>query len=288
MVDILRLVGGVICAAGPGLAPADRKMYALRDVTGTVESIPLIASSIMSKKIAEGTDALVLDVKVGTGAFMTDIGRARVLAETMVGLGERAGVRTTALLTAMDTPLGQTAGNAVEVAEAIDVLAGRGPEDLVEITLALAREMLALAGVDADPDAVRHDGRALAAWRAMVSAQGGDPGAPLPEAAEHEVIVAPRTGYLRRLDALALGVAVWRLGAGRARKEDAVSATAGIRMLAKPGDEVTEGQPLLQLAIDGSPSDPRVAAAREALSGAYDIGPEPPPPAPLVIDRITA
>ena len=288
MIDILCRVGGVICAAGPSLVPADRKMYALRDVTGTVESIPLIASSIMSKKIAEGTDALVLDVKVGTGAFMSDVGQARLLAETMVGLGEAAGVRTTALLTAMDTPLGRTAGNAVEVAEAVEVLAGRGPDDLVEITLALAGEMLALAGIDADPDAARHDGRALAAWRAMVAAQGGNADAPLPEATEHGVIVAPRSGYLTRLDALALGVAVWRLGAGRARKEDSVSATAGIRMLAKPGEEVVAGQPLLELAIDGSPDDPRVTAAREALTGAFDIGPQPPPPAPLIIDRITA
>jgi thymidine phosphorylase len=288
MLDVLRRVGGVICAAGPGLAPADRKLYALRDVTGTVESIPLIASSIMSKKIAEGTGALVLDVKVGSGAFMADVGQARQLAETMVGLGEAAGVRTTALLTAMDTPLGEAAGNAVEVSEAVDVLAGRGPHDLVEVTLALAREMLLLTGIDTDPDTVRHDGRALASWRELVAAQGGDPDARLPEAAEHDVIVAPRSGYLRRLDARAVGVAVWRLGAGRARKEDAVSAIAGIRCLAKPGDAVAEGQPLLDLAIDGSPRDPRVAAAREALQDAYDIGPEPPPAAPLIIDRITA
>ncbi len=288
MIDVLRRVGGVICAAGAGLVPADRKMYALRDVTGTVESIPLIASSIMSKKIAEGTDALVLDVKVGTGAFMSDVGHARLLAETMVRLGEAAGVRTTALLTAMDAPLGDTAGNAVEVAEAVEVLAGRGPDDLVEITLALAREMVALAGIDADPDATRHDGRALATWRAMVAAQGGDADATLPVAAEHELILAPESGYLTRLDARAVGVAVWRLGAGRARKEDTVSATAGIRLLAKPGDEVQEGQPLLELAIDGRPDDARVAAARDALEGAYDIRPEPISAAPLIIDRITA
>jgi thymidine phosphorylase len=288
MLEILRRVGGVICAAGPGLAPADRKLYALRDVTGTVESIPLIASSIMSKKIAEGTSALVLDVKVGSGAFMADVGEARRLAETMVGLGEAAGVRTTALLTAMDTPLGETAGNAVEVTEAVEVLGGGGPDDLVKITLALAREMLTLAGIDADPDAVRHDGRALAVWRDMVAAQGGDADAALPVAARHEVIAAPRSGYVTRLDARAVGVAVWRLGAGRARKEDTVSASAGIRCRAKPGDEVTEGQPLLELAIDDPADEPRVAAAHEALAGAYDIGPEPPPPARLIIDRISA
>ena len=190
MIDVLRRVGGVICAAGPGLVPADRKLYALRDVTGTVESIPLIASSIMSKKIAEGTQALVLDVKVGIGAFMPDAGQARLLAETMVRLGEDNGVRTTALLTAMDTPLGRAAGNAIEVAEALDVLSGRGPEDLVTVTVALAREMLALAGVDADPDAARTDGRALATWRAMVSAQGGDPDAGLPAAADHRAVRA--------------------------------------------------------------------------------------------------
>jgi thymidine phosphorylase len=288
MIDVMRRVGGVICAAGPRLAPADRKLYALRDVTGTVESIPLIASSIMAKKIAEGTSALVLDVKVGSGAFMSDVGQARQLAETMVGLGERAGVHTTALLTAMDTPLGETAGNAIEVTEAIDVLRGGGPGDLVKITLALAREMLALAGIEADPDAVRHDGRALAVWRQMVAAQGGDPDAELPVAKAYEVIAAPRSGYLTRLDALAVGVAVWRLGAGRARKEDTVSASAGIRCRAKPGDKVTEGEPLLELAIDGSPDDPRVDAARQALVGAYDIRAEPPSATPLIIDRISA
>ena len=194
MTRVLRDVGGVICAAGPGLAPADRKLYALRDVTGTVESIPLIASSIMSKKIAEGTQALVLDVKVGTGAFMSDLGQARALAETMVQLGQANGVRTSALITAMDTPLGRAVGNAVEVEESLDVLRGEGPEDLVTITHALAREMLALAGLDADADVVRHDGRALATWRAMVAAQGGDPDATLPRATDYLAVRAPRVG----------------------------------------------------------------------------------------------
>ena len=285
MIDVLRGVGGVICAAGAGLVPADRKLYALRDVTGTVESIPLIASSIMSKKIAEGTQALVLDVKVGIGAFMPDAGQARLLAETMVRLGEDNGVRTTALLTAMDTPLGRAAGNAIEVAEALDVLSGRGPEDLVTVTVALAREMLALAGVDADPDVTRTDGRALATWRAMVSAQGGDPDAGLPAAADHRAVRAPRPGYVTRLDARAVGTAVWRLGAGRARKEDAVSATAGIWCRAKPGEPVEAGQPVLELAVD----DPaRVDGALAALAGAFEIGPEPPAHAPLILDRITA
>jgi len=285
MVRILRTVGGVICAAGPGLAPADRKLYALRDVTGTVESIPLIASSIMSKKIAEGTDALVLDVKVGGGAFMSDVGQARLLAETMVSLGHAAGVRTTALLTAMDTPLGRAVGNAVEVTEAEEVLAGGGPADLVEVTLALAREMLALAGIDADPDTVRHDGRGLRTWRAMVAAQGGDVAATLPVASLRHVVRSPSTGFVTRLDARAVGVAVWRLGAGRARKEDTVSTTAGLWCHAKPGDAVENGQPVLELAVD-DPS--RLPDALAALDGAFTIGPEPPAPVPLILDRITA
>jgi thymidine phosphorylase len=283
MTRVLQDVGGVICAAGPGLAPADRMLYALRDVTGTVESIPLIASSIMSKKIAEGTQALVLDVKVGTGAFMSDLGQARALAETMVQLGQANGVRTSALITAMDTPLGRAVGNAVEVEESLDVLRGEGPEDLVTITHALAREMLALAGVDADADAVRHDGRAMATWRAMVVAQGGDPDATLPRATDYLAVRAPESGYVTRLDARAVGNAVWRLGAGRARKEDPVSKTAGIWCRAKPGEWVEEGQPVMELAID----DPaRVPAALDALTGAFDIGPEPPPPRDLIIDYI--
>jgi thymidine phosphorylase len=283
MIAVLQRVGGVICAAGPGLAPADRKLYALRDVTGTVESIPLIASSIMSKKIAEGTKALVLDVKVGTGAFMSDLGQARTLAETMVQLGQANGLRTSALITAMDTPLGRAAGNAVEVEESLEVLQGGGPEDLVTLTHALAREMLALAGVDADADAVRHDGRALATWRAMVAAQGGDPDAALPQATDHQAIRAPQSGYVTRLDARAVGSAAWRLGAGRARKEDIVSKTAGIWCRAKPGEWVEEGQPVVELAID----DPaRVPAALDALTGAFDIGPEPPPTRDLIIDYI--
>jgi thymidine phosphorylase len=276
-------VGAVVCAAGDQLAPADRKLYALRDVTGTVESIPLIASSIMSKKIAEGSASLVLDVKVGTGAFMKEPAMARELAETMVGLGTAHGVRTVALLTDMSTPLGRTAGNALEVAESVDVLAGGGPADVVELTLALAREMLDGAGLtDVDPAAALRDGRAMDVWRRMVAAQGGDPLAALPVAAERHVVTAPASGVLTRLDALAVGVAAWRLGAGRARKEDAVSAGAGVVMFAKPGDAVREGQPLLELHAD-DPS--RFERALAALHGGYDIGGSY-TPAPLLLDRV--
>jgi thymidine phosphorylase len=278
-------VGAVICAAGHDLAPADKKLYALRDVTATVESIPLIASSIMSKKIAEGADALVLDVKTGSGAFMKDPESSRELARTMVGLGEAAGVTTVALVTAMDRPLGRTAGNAVEVAESVEVLAGGGPADVVELTLALAREMLTGAGrPDVDPADALRDGRAMDVWRRMVTAQGGDPDAPLPQPAEKHVVAAPATGTLTRLDAYALGVAAWRLGAGRARKEDPVSAAAGVTWTATVGEQVTEGQPLLELHTD----DPaRIERALEALEGAVgvDTGDEP---LPLLLDRISA
>jgi thymidine phosphorylase len=273
----------VICAAGNDLAPADKKLYALRDVTGTVESIPLIASSIMSKKIAEGSSALVLDVKVGTGAFMKDVASARSLAQTMVDLGHAHGVQTVALLTDMSTPLGRTAGNALEVAEAVEVLAGAGPADVVELTLALAREMLAAAGLsDIDPADALRDGRAMDVWRRMIIAQGGYPLAPLPVAAEKHVVTAPESGVLARLDAYGVGVAAWRLGAGRARKEDPVSPGAGVVLLAKPGDVVAQGQPLLELHSD----DPaRFGGAVVALEGGYDIGAAP-APVPLIIERM--
>ncbi len=278
----LREVGAVVCAAGDGLAPADRKLYSLRDVTGTVESIPLIASSIMSKKIAEGSAALVLDVKVGTGAFMKTVDRARELAETMVSLGTAHGVRTVALLTDMSTPLGRTAGNALEVQESLEVLAGGGPADVVELTLALAREMVAGAS-DVDPADALADGRAMDRWRAMIAAQGGAVDAPLPKARETHVVSAGSSGVLTRLDAYAVGIAAWRLGAGRARKSDPVSFGAGVVMLAKPGDAVRAGEPLLELHAD----DPaRFARALDALEGGYDIGPEPVPPLPLIIGRV--
>ena len=283
IIRVLSDTGCVICAAGDGLAPADRRLYALRDVTGTVESIPLIASSIMSKKIAEGTGSLVLDVKVGSGAFMPDLASARELAQTMVELGNAYGVKTSALLTRMDTPLGRAVGNAVEVAESVATLCGEGPADLVEVTLALATEMLALTGIDADPAAALADGRALERYRAMIAAQGGDPAAELPSAAHAEVVRAASSGWLCVLDARAVGVAAWRLGAGRARKEDPVSAAAGIICLAKPGEEVVAGQPVLQLRSD-DPS--KFGRALEALEGAIEIGPEPPEPAGLVLDRI--
>jgi len=283
MLDVLREVGCVISAAGPGLAPADRRLYALRDVTGTVESIPLIASSIMSKKIAEGTGALVLDVKVGTGAFMRAEADARLLAQTMVTLGEENGVRTAALLTRMDTPLGRAVGNAVEVEEAVATLSGQGPPDLVEVVLALAAEMLRLAGVDADPAAALAGGSALSRYRAMIAAQGGDPDAALPVARHIRTLAAPSTGFLVRLDARGAGNAAWRLGAGRARKEDPVSAAAGVLCLAKPGDWVEEEQPLLELRTD---DESRFGAALAALGDAIEIGPEGPADQPLIIDRV--
>jgi thymidine phosphorylase len=266
----LRDVGAVVCAAGAELAPADRKLYALRDVTATVESIPLIASSIMSKKIAEGAAALVLDVKVGSGAFMKTVEDARTLARTMVELGTAHGTRTVALLTDMSTPLGRTAGNALEVAESVEVLAGGGPSDVVDLTLALAREMLAGAGLaDVDPADALRNGRAMDVWRRMIRAQGGDPDAALPIAREQHIVPAPTDGVLVRLDALAVGVAAWRLGAGRARKEDPVSAAAGVIMHAKPGAAVRAGEPLLELHADDAG---RFEPALAALDGAYEIG----------------
>lgn len=274
MMAQLESVGAVICAAGAGLAPADRKLYALRDVTGTVEAIPLIASSIMSKKIAEGTGALVLDVKVGSGAFMKTLESARELARTMVDLGTDAGVRTVALVTDMSVPLGRTAGNALEVRESLEVLAGGGPSDVVDLTVALAVEMLAAADRPASEADVREalaDGRAMDKWRAMIAAQGGDVDAPLPVAKESETVVAPESGVLASLDAYAVGVAVHRLGAGRVRKEDAVQAAAGIEIHVKPGESVTAGQPLFTLHTD---TPERFARAREALQGGWTVEPE--------------
>ncbi|HET6753011.1 MAG TPA: thymidine phosphorylase, partial [Jiangellaceae bacterium] len=253
----------------------------------TVEAIPLIASSIMSKKIAEGTGALVLDVKVGSGAFMKDVDSARELARTMVDLGTDAGVRTVACLTGMDTPLGLTAGNALEVRESVEVLAGGGPEDVVELTVTLAREMLAAAGLDGgrDPADTLSDGSAMDAWRAMIRAQGGDPDVELPVATETHTVLAPADGVLTRLDALAVGVAAWRLGAGRARKEDPVQAAAGIEMHAKPGAYVRAGEPLLTLYTD---EPVRFDRALSALDGAYQIAPAGSRPdlLPLIIERV--
>lgn len=277
--------GAIICAAGSGLAPADKKLYALRDITATVDCIPLIATSIMSKKIAEGTDALILDVKVGSGAFMRNIDDARILANTMVDLGTDAGVNTVALLTDMSVPLGLTVGNALEVRESVEVLAGGGPADVVELTVALAREMLAAAGrPDADVEAALKDGRAMDKWRDMIREQGGDPDAPLPVAKHQQDVVADRDGILTDLDALKVGVASWRLGAGRARKEDPVQAGAGIEIFARPGDEVTKGQKLLTLHTD---TPDRFARALESLEGTLDISETAPAPrASVVLERI--
>ncbi|BCB80012.1 thymidine phosphorylase [Phytohabitans flavus] len=279
----LRDVGAVVCAAGDGLAPADRKLYALRDVTATVESIPLIASSIMSKKIAEGTGALVLDVKVGSGAFMKSAADARELARTMVDLGKAHDVATVALLTDMSTPLGRAVGNAVEVAEAVEVLAGGGPSDVVELTLALADEMVAAAGLAVDPSQVLKSGKAMDSWRAMIRAQGGDPQAPLPVARETETVRAERDGFVSTVDALSIGVAAWRLGSGRARKEDPVSASAGVVLHKKPGDPVRAGEPLFELRTDDAS---RIPAALAEAVGAVAVSEAAPGPRALVMERI--
>lgn len=286
MLAVLQATGGVICAAGDGLAPADRKLYALRDVTGTVEAIPLIASSIMSKKIAEGAGGLVLDVKTGNGAFMSDPVMARKLAETMVRLGNDAGVRTRALITAMDVPLGLAVGNALEVAESVEVLAGGGPADVVELTVTLAREMLDLAGITGiDPADTLRDGRAMDVWNRMVAAQGGDPFAPLPVARFEHVIRADASGIVTRMDAMPVGVAAWRLGAGRARKEDPVSPGAGITLHAKPGDAIAAGDPLMTLFTD---EEPRFNLAMDALVDAVAVGPlgSAVNRLPLIVERI--
>jgi thymidine phosphorylase len=276
-------VGAVVCAPTDGLAPADRKLYALRDVTGTVECVPLIASSIMSKKIAEGAGALVLDVKVGSGAFMKSLDDARELASALVAIGVAHGQRVTALITDMSVPLGRAVGNAVEVAESVEVLKGGGPADVVELTLALASEMLSLAGVSVDPATVLASGEAYETWARMIAAQGGDPEANLPQPKHVHVVEAPRDGVLSRLDALGVGVAAWRLGAGRARKEDPVQSAAGILCHVKPGEAVVSGAPLLELHTD---TPDAVDGALAALAGAYEITDEAPPKAPLVIETI--
>jgi thymidine phosphorylase len=284
MIQQLKDVGVFITAAGAGLAPADRKMYSFRDVIGTVECIPLIASSIMSKKIAEGTQSLVLDVKTGRGAFMKDVSRAKQLAETMVEIGNKAGVKTVALITQMDTPLGNAVGNALEVSESIDVLNGKGPQDVIEITLALAKEMLQLAGINKDPATGLKDGTALQVWKKMIIAQGGNPDIEIPVAKKKENVVATQSGYITDLDAYAIGLSAWRLGAGRAKKEDAVSKTAGIICLAKEGDYVEKDQPVLELHIDDAS---RLPLAKEALKNAFTIGAEPKEKRKIILERIS-
>jgi thymidine phosphorylase len=283
MFDQLQSVGAVICAAGSGLAPADKKLYALRDVTGTVEAIPLIASSIMSKKIAEGTGALVLDVKVGSGAFMKDLARARELAQVMVQIGQDAGVKVSALLTDMSTPLGCKIGNSLEVEESVEVLAGGGPADVVDLTVMLAEEMLRLAGKgDVDVRAALNDGRAMDKWNDLISAQGGDPKAALPKARFEHVVTATETGVLSELDALSVGIASWRLGAGRARKEDPVQFGAGIVLNKVQGESVTKGEALMTLYTD---NEERFERAMDALEGGISIGSSA-PERKLLLDRI--
>ena len=289
MLKVLQDCGAVICAAGAGLAPADKKLYALRDVTATVEAIPLIASSIMSKKIAEGTSALVLDVKTGAGAFMSDPQKAKELAHVMVGLGKRAGVKTIALVTAMDIPLGLTAGNALEVRESVEVLAGGGPADVIELTVLLAREMLEIVGItNVDPADMLKNGKAMDVWRQMISAQGGDPDAKLPTAKENLVITAQSSGTILSMDALKVGMAAWRLGAGRSRQGEAVQAGAGIQIHAKPGEVVAAGAPLYTLHTD---TPAAFARAQESLTNSVTIGDLPKDGKidrlPLVVERIT-
>jgi thymidine phosphorylase len=280
---VLDQVGGAITAAGSELAPADRRLYALRDITATVESIPLIASSIMSKKVAEGTGSLLLDVKVGNGAFMTDLGQARLLAQTMIKLGEAHGVRTAAMLTAMDTPLGRAVGNAVEVQEALDVLGGGGPDDVRDLAVAEAEAMLRLAGISGDPVKALADGRALDKFHEMIQAQGGDLSQPLARGQTLGTVSAWREGIVRRLDARAVGMASWRLGAGRSRPGETVSAAAGVICRAKPGEHVVTGQPIAELRGD----DPaRLPAAQAELAGAIEIGDDPPSATPLILERI--
>lgn len=276
--------GAVICAAGSGLAPADKKLYALRDVTSTVDCIPLIASSIMSKKIAEGTDSLVLDVKVGSGAFMKEFDKAQELARTMVDLGKDAGVNTVALLTDMSTPLGLKIGNGLEVEESVEVLAGGGPSDVVELTIALAREMLTQAGQpDADVEAALKDGRAMDVWREMIKIQDGDPDAPMPTAKHTHDVIAEEDGVLSTLDALSVGVASWRLGAGRAFQSEPVQAAAGIELFAKPGDEIKKGQKLMTLHTD---EEGRIPRALESLEGGIEIGASADVPESVILDRV--
>ena len=284
MFSQLQGVGAVICAAGSGLAPADKKLYALRDVTGTVEAIPLIASSIMSKKIAEGTGALVLDVKVGSGAFMKTLDRATELAEVMVKLGQDAGLKVSALLTDMSTPLGRKIGNSLEVEESVEVLSGGGPADVVDLTVMLAEEMLRLVGVEGDVRAALNDGRAMDKWNEMIAAQGGDPKAALPKAKHSHVVLAESDGVLEQLDALSVGVASWRLGAGRARKEDVVALGAGIELHAVQGEAVKAGQPLMTLFTD---EEDRFARALDSLDGGIKISNATPTDRVLLLGRVT-
>jgi thymidine phosphorylase len=276
--------GAAIFAAGQ-LAPADAKLYALRDITATVESLPLIASSVMSKKIAEGAGALVLDVKVGSGAFLRSESLARELAETMVALGAEHGLPTCAVLTDMNRPLGAAVGNALEVAESLEVLAGGGPADVVELTVQLAREMLELAGIDGrEPAQTLRDGTAMDRFRALIAAQGGDLSVPLPVGKYSETVTAARSGTMGDIDAMAVGLAVWRLGAGRSRPGETVQFGAGIQIHRRPGSPVAAGAPLFTLYTD---TPERFGPALDELDGGFTITDLPPVLRPLIIDRIT-
>ena len=293
---LLARTGLVLAGQSETLVPADRRLYALRDATGTVESIPLISSSIMSKKLAEGLDGLVLDVKVGRGAFMKHPEESRTLAETMVGIGRSYGTPVRALLTDMNQPLGAEVGNACEVVESVEVLRGGGPADLVEVTYRLGEEMLVLGGVAADRAAARArlqgavaSGAAFEKLVEVVEAQGGDPAvihdpSLLPVAPHHHEVPAARSGYLTRCDALDLGVAAMRLGAGRERKEDAIDPGVGLRVLAKVGDPVEKGQPLVRLAWADSR---RLAQALPLVERALEIGEERVAPPPLIHGEVS-
>jgi len=284
LIEQCNTVGGVIAAAGTRIAPADAKLYQLRDITGTVASIPLIASSIMSKKIAGGTESLVLDVKVGAGAFMTNIEDATLLAQTMVQIGKDAGVNTSALLTQMDVPLGRMVGNTLEVDESIEVMRGGGPADLIDVTVALAEEMVRLAGLDADPASILASGETLAIYRQIVKAQGGDPTAPLPRASNTHEVLAPSTGWLAQMNALTIGIASMRLGAGRARKEDEIDYGAGIECVRKPGERVQAGEPIFRLYAS---DEERFDLASSLCLEAIEISDDEPSPRAIVLKHIT-
>ncbi len=293
----LARIGIVLTGQSVDLAPADRKLYALRDVTGTVPSLPLIVSSIMSKKIAAGADAIVLDVKVGSGAFMKTLEDATALARSMVRIGERVGRKVVALLSDMNQPLGWAVGNALEVREAIDTLHGGGPEDFREHCLVVAAEMLALGGKAADPlegqrvaaEAIR-SGAAWEKFRAMVEAQGGDLSVVddpdrLPQARLVEPVPAPASGYLQKVNAAEIGLAVVDLGGGREKKEDTIDHAVGVVTHHKVGDRIEKGEPLLTIHAN---DERRLAMARERLLAAHTIGPEPVEPLPLFYGRIDA
>jgi pyrimidine-nucleoside phosphorylase len=287
----VRDVGLAIVGQTADLVPADKKLYALRDVTATVENVSLIAASIMSKKIAAGADAIVLDVKVGDGAFMKTLADAQVLAETMLALGERAGRRVVCLLTDMDQPLGRAVGNALEVREARACICGEGPSDLAELVLDASAHLLALSDLDVDRNEARRlaeqavaDGSALAAYERWVRAQGGDPdeGA-LPRAPVVREVVAPHAGYVRQLAALPVGVAALHLGAGRGEKDAPIDHAVGVVCLKKRGDAVAEGEPLAELHARG---EREAGDAATRVLAAYELGDEPPRPRPIVLDTL--